>query len=87
MNYESFSLLPIGRRAGVEGLREQVKLFSFLLREPRVEFKDKTINRGRRPVSPHPNPLPMGEGDKNFPARLVLHAFSAMILIGRQASS
>jgi hypothetical protein len=62
MNYESFSLLLFGRRAGDEGLREQGShLLFFVLRERRVAFKDKNINRGRRPVSPHLNPLPEGE--------------------------
>jgi hypothetical protein len=59
------SLLPSssGRRAGDEGLRAYL-YFLFVLRVRRVAFNDNTINRvDDASVSPHPNPLPMGEGD------------------------
>ena len=41
-----------------------------VLRSARVAFKDKNIYSVFRSVSPHPSPLPVGEGDKTaHPAR------------------
>jgi hypothetical protein len=45
MTYKFFSLLPLGRRAGDEGWRKHGSCFLFVLRERRVAFKDKHINR------------------------------------------
>jgi hypothetical protein len=48
---------PFGRRAGDEGLRDE--LFSYVVfPERRVAFKDKTSIGVDDAVSPHPNPLP-----------------------------
>jgi hypothetical protein len=43
----------------------QLEIFEnalFVFRRGRVAFKDKERKLGRAAVSPHPNPLPMGEG-------------------------
>jgi hypothetical protein len=62
---ESFSLLPFGRRAGDEGLASGI-YFSYLS-SPGGEWHSKTkISSEVAAVGPHPNPLPMGEGDKNL---------------------
>jgi hypothetical protein len=58
-----FSLLPFGRRAGDEGLGEEM-FFLIVLRERRVAFKNKNSKGATPSTSPHPNPLPKGEGDK-----------------------
>jgi hypothetical protein len=66
VTYVSEHVLPIspvytGRRAGDEGLGEN--LFSNLANGGRVAFNDN-YQLGERTVSPHPNPLPVGEGRK-----------------------
>jgi hypothetical protein len=43
--------------------------FLFVLGERRVAFKDKRSFGVDAAVSPHPNPLPMGEGEKKLPEK------------------
>jgi hypothetical protein len=43
----------------------RTSILLFVLRDRRVAFKDKIFLRRDAAVSPHPNPLPVGEG-KDF---------------------
>jgi hypothetical protein len=54
---------PFGRSVGDEGFCADAFL-KLVLRGGRVVFKDKR-NLGVVGLSPHPNPLPVGEGDKS----------------------
>ena len=47
----------LGMRAG-----ERKPFLLFVLHGRRVAFKDKNYELGEAAVSPHPNPLPRGEG-------------------------
>jgi hypothetical protein len=53
-------LSPSGRRAGEEGAKLRVKLFSFSV----VFVEDDLVQRRFLTSTPHPDPLPWGEGEK-----------------------
>jgi hypothetical protein len=59
----SFSLLPLGEGSGMRACVRRPFL-KLVLSGRRVAFKDKR-DLGVVGLSPHPNPLPVGEGDKS----------------------
>ena len=65
---KSFLPSPLGRRAGDEGLREH-SIFCSCPARGEWHSKTKTFIEADAAVSPHPNPLPAGEGEE-FPGDL-----------------
>ena len=62
VHVESSPFSLFGRRAGDEGLREET-CFSIVLSGRQWHSKTKILIGVEAAVSPHPNPLPVGEGE------------------------